>query len=199
MPAANLQFEMERRVILFSKNTTLPDLNLLGYDGNPNNADPDNSDGEFLIFNCPMGTWFQQSNGDLWYKQQSPNQWTITASGTVDNAARLSLTKELAEDIEQYRMVSLTDANSVVKADKDTLPEVDGILIEAGLTGEERLLITYGIVFNGGFDYPVRKKLYLGNDGTITDDFPTSGNLTVIGRGLGLGAIFVDIQPTEEL
>ena len=45
----DLLFEMERRSILFHRDTTMPDGSQFGYTGNPNNAVPATTDGEFLL------------------------------------------------------------------------------------------------------------------------------------------------------
>ena len=71
----DLLFETGRRVVAFSPSTSMPDLSQLGYDGDPNLADPLNSDGEFLLYNCPQHTRYGQSDGTQWYKKESPNLW----------------------------------------------------------------------------------------------------------------------------
>jgi len=52
----NVIFELERRSILFHKDTSMPDETQLGYNGNPNLAINGNTDGETLIYNSPSGT-----------------------------------------------------------------------------------------------------------------------------------------------
>lgn len=78
----NLQFEMERRVIVFHKDTSMPDGTQLGFDGDPNNVDPNNTDGEFLIYNCPQNTRYAESNGTQWYKKEKPNIWRQFSGGS---------------------------------------------------------------------------------------------------------------------
>ena len=51
-----LGFEIERRIIVFHRDTTMPDDTQLGYIGNPNNAINGNTPGETLLFNSPSGT-----------------------------------------------------------------------------------------------------------------------------------------------
>ena len=58
----DLLFETERRSALFHRGTSMPDGSQLGYDGDPNAADPDSSDGEFLLYHCPSGTRYLQKN-----------------------------------------------------------------------------------------------------------------------------------------
>lgn len=78
---ASLQFEMERRSILFTANTTMPDSSLLGFEGNPNSIISPSTAGETLIYNCPQGThYLELSNGTLWFKEAMPNSWTSIAN-----------------------------------------------------------------------------------------------------------------------
>jgi len=70
-----LQFELERRVILFKPTTTMPDLSQLGYNADPNlivtPGDP--LSGTFLLYNCPNNTRYvnYDPSGNTiteWYK-----------------------------------------------------------------------------------------------------------------------------------
>ena len=86
-----LLFEMQRRVILFNSGTTMPDnINVLGYEGNPNLANTSTS-GQTLLYNSPRGThYIELVNGNLWYKQQIPNTWINLTSGTASGTANFS-------------------------------------------------------------------------------------------------------------
>jgi hypothetical protein len=53
-----IAFEMERRNIIFHKNTSMPDETQLGYEGDPNNAVLNNTPGESLLCNCPSGSLY---------------------------------------------------------------------------------------------------------------------------------------------
>lgn len=75
-------FEVERRVIMFKPTTTLPDATLLGYDGDPNNVINGNTQGETLLYNCPMNTRYSQSIGVEWRKQSVPNTWVLIGEGS---------------------------------------------------------------------------------------------------------------------
>jgi hypothetical protein len=82
----DLGFETERRGIVFHKGTSMPDASQLGYDGDPNLANPLVSDGEFLLHNCPSGTRYIQKNVSphvFWKKAaDSPGGiWLQEASG----------------------------------------------------------------------------------------------------------------------
>lgn len=85
----SLQFEMERRVILFNPNTSMPDDSQLGFNANPNTASStaDPLSGEFLIYNSPNSTRyaeFDASNNvkQEWYKVAQPNSWSKMGTGS---------------------------------------------------------------------------------------------------------------------
>lgn len=114
---ASLQFEMERRSILFTANTTMPDNSLLGFEGNPNSIVSPSTAGQTLIYNSPRGTnYLQLSNGTLWFKNASPNTWVAVAdaqlSGYINNTfatiSNLALTgQSLNEKINNLSGVSV--------------------------------------------------------------------------------------------
>ena len=82
----SLQFEMERRVILFKPTTTMPDLSQLGYNADPNLIVSPSTPGEQLIYNCPNGTKYINTDpsGNTiteWTKKAQPNGWIPVGSG----------------------------------------------------------------------------------------------------------------------
>jgi len=75
MSLNDIVFEIERRVIIFHKNTTMPDSTLLGYVGDPNNIINGNTPGETLLYNCPSGTRYLDKTNDPntpWEKVGNP-------------------------------------------------------------------------------------------------------------------------------
>ena len=87
----SLQFEMERRVILFTPITSMPDDTSLGYNGDPNLANPSNSDGEFLLYHSPNSTRYAEFDASQnvlqeWYKEGQPNTWSFLGSGALDTS-----------------------------------------------------------------------------------------------------------------
>ena len=76
-------FEIERRVIMFKSTTTLPNGSALGYNGDPNAAINGNTDGETLIYNCPVNTRYSEDNGSEWSKKNLPNTWIRLGSSTA--------------------------------------------------------------------------------------------------------------------
>ena len=81
-----LQFEMERRVILFKPTTTMPDLSQLGYNADPNLIVTPSTPGQTLIYNCPNDTRYvnYDASGNViteWYKKAQPNGWLPLTGG----------------------------------------------------------------------------------------------------------------------
>jgi len=75
-----LQFEMERRVILFKPTTTMPDLSSLGYNADPNIIVSPSTPGEQLLYYSPNNTRYvnYDPSGNTvqeWYKHSQPNGW----------------------------------------------------------------------------------------------------------------------------
>lgn len=84
----DLLFEMERRSILFHRDTTMPDASQLGYTGDPNNAVPGNTDGEFLIHNSPSGTNYMDKGVSPYQKWTKVDDtagglWVKTGAGAA--------------------------------------------------------------------------------------------------------------------
>ena len=82
----SLQFEMERRVILFKPTTTMPDLSQLGYNADPNLIVSPSTPGEQLIYFSPNGTRYLNTDASdntitEWYKKAQPNGWLPLGSG----------------------------------------------------------------------------------------------------------------------
>ena len=96
----NIWFETQRRIALYRTGTVMPDSSLLGYDGNPNAVDRDNSDGELLLYYSSQGSLFQQSTGDMWRKSLLPNTWVTIGggSGLGDANGNVTITGDLVVD-----------------------------------------------------------------------------------------------------
>jgi len=82
----SLQFEMERRVILFKPTTTMPDLSQLGYNADPNLIITPSTPGEELLYYSPISTRFSQLDASSnveqeWFKSAMQNIWMPLGSG----------------------------------------------------------------------------------------------------------------------
>lgn len=100
------------------------------------------------------------------------------------------------EDISALRMVKHDDPTTVSLADKDLLMDAQtiGIATNAALTGGTVSVVTFGQVDDNSFTFAPNTCLFLGDDGAITDIPPTTGHNVPIGKGLGIGSIFIDID-----
>ena len=84
---ASLQFEMERRVIIFRPTTTMPDDTSLGYNGDPNDITSPSTAGEELIYYSPNDTRYAEFDASEnvlqeWWKKTQPNGWELLGSGS---------------------------------------------------------------------------------------------------------------------
>ena len=92
MPTTDsLDFEMQRRVILYKSGTVMPDGSLLGFDGDPNNAGSTDA-GERLIFNSAVGTLYVNDNGIMYRKTDTNNTWEAIGSGSGGSGGGSSYT-----------------------------------------------------------------------------------------------------------
>lgn len=110
-----LQFEMERRVILFKPGTTMPDNTLLGYNADPNLIVSPSTPGEELIYNCPNGTRYLNTDASgntvtEWYKKAQPNGWLSIGSETVSVNGTDSSTWQL--DLSNSGVILQSDGSS---------------------------------------------------------------------------------------
>lgn len=72
--------------------------------------------------------------------------------------------------------------------------DVIGISLTAAVTGNQFDVLLFGRIEDNGFNYEVNELLFLGQDGNITNVAPASGYSVLIGKGLGAGAIFINIE-----
>lgn len=171
-----LQFELERRVILFKPSTTLPDNTQLGFNADPNTIVTPSTAGETLVYNCPSGTWYLQGNGTLWYKESSPNTW-VSPSGAPSGKEKYSYEFDTTSTgtLNPYNIPSGKDF--IIFLNSTT---IDITTIAAGTDGQKLnlfnatgnpLTVTHGsgvISFTGAdVDIPNGAVMHLSYDGTI--------------------------------
>lgn len=82
-----LGFEMERRVIVFHRDTTMPGGSQLGYIGDPNAAVNGATPGQTLLYNSPSGTRYLDKGTnphEAWSKTQdgAGGIWVKDGTGT---------------------------------------------------------------------------------------------------------------------
>ena len=118
----SLQFEMERRVILFKPTTTMPDLSQLGYNADPNLIVSPSTPGEQLIYFSPNNTRYvnYDASGNTiqeWYKHSQPNGWNPLGSGGGSIYGTDSSTWQL--DMDASGVILQSDNNNLVIKDAD--------------------------------------------------------------------------------
>lgn len=125
----------------------------------------------------------------------------IKISSSATEAAKLVFTKTLTQDTAAFQMVRLVSNTHVDLCDDSTLAESSaiGITLESKLAGEDVRILTFGIAEDPSFTYGINVKLFLGENGAITDTPTTTVGefVTPIGEGLGTGAIFIKIEEPE--
>lgn len=125
-----LLFELQRRVILFKPGTVMPDGSFLSYDGDPNLVNQSGTNGEKLIYFCPQGTRYQQSDGTQWVKKQEQNTWEKLGAGTTFDVA--FPTEETVGGIKPGRVFSnqpLADVLSDIFYPDPTLTDPDHSIV----------------------------------------------------------------------
>jgi len=118
-------------------------------------------------------------------------------------AAGTEIEVEAAENISALKVVRALNATQVVLADS-TMNFVEarclGMAVNAITTGNTGLVIFFGAVEDPSFSYAAGEPLFLTQNGSISDvQDPLSVYNSTIGHGLGVGAIFIDLQEPIEL
>jgi hypothetical protein len=112
------------------------------------------------------------------------------------SAKTLILEKVASENISALKLVYLDTQASVALADNsaEATGTVVGIALNTVLTGGLVRVLVFGILEDAFFNYAINERLFLGSNGEFTTVQPTSGVLTSVGFGLGLGAIQIGID-----
>ena len=104
--------------------------------------------------------------------------------------------KIATETISALKLVVPVDKDRVEIAEPSVFADsmVLGVATTSGNNGDEIKVTTYGEIEDAFFNFPVNDLLYLGNNGTITNVAPSDPFHVSIGKSLGPGAIFIDIE-----
>lgn len=194
----DLLFETERRSILFSRGTSMPDGTQLGYDGDPNSADEGNSDGEFLLHHCPSGTRYIQKGTTpytLWEKlsDDAGGLWEQAGAGeggTVDIHLKLLTDQAIGgtraiASIEGYARYA--DSNN---------PDLVAIGLSQGAVsvGEEVTIQQFGKMVMTGAGYTVNKPVYVDSNGTLTQTPAGTEYVQKVGIAHNSETLIVDVS-----
>ena len=90
----SLQFEMQRRVALYTWRTTMPDDTSLGYNADPNLIVTPSTDGESLLYNAPVSTRYATLDASSniiqeYFKQAQPSTWLPLGSTSDASIAEI--------------------------------------------------------------------------------------------------------------
>jgi len=184
MSLSEIQFEIQRRVILFRPTTTMPDGSQLGFNGDPNDITSPSTPGETLLYASPRNTRFSQidpSTGDVeqeWFKKALPNGWVkLTSDAEFDPSGTPSPTWQLNNTAEGV-VLEDENGNLVVRTHDGSLGYVtlEGIKI-SDLTGYLKAVdgSVYANEIGYAFDFdPNDPELVITThpDGSITFEAP---------------------------
>jgi len=75
-------FELMRRGFLWTSTTTLDDeVTPMTWDDDPNDVVNGNTDGESKLYAMPIGAFYMETDGTLWFKNGTPNTWEQVSIG----------------------------------------------------------------------------------------------------------------------
>lgn len=113
-----------------------------------------------------------------------------------DDNSIVEKTYTAGEDLSALVMVKIDNPTTVSLADKTLIADAQtiGITTNAALTGSDVQVVTFGQVNDASFTFAANDCLFLNLNGSITDIAPTTGHNVPIGKALGAGAIFIDID-----
>lgn len=111
-----------------------------------------------------------------------------------DEAKRLVITRKAGEQISALKMVRL-EGNQAFVGSSDSLESsiVVGIALNAASSGEDIIILVYGIHEDSFFGFGPNEALYLSSDGSITEVPPTTGVLVRVGSSLGYGQVLLSV------
>jgi len=120
-------------------------------------------------------------------------QWVNSASSS---GLSLDVLKTLSATLSALVLVVADGPNSVAIADRSSYDtsQVLGVLLTAGNAGSTQLVRTFGELADASFAFPLNANLFLGPSGILTDAVPNTGHHVLVGKSLGMGKIFIDIE-----
>ncbi len=125
------------------------------------------------------------------------NPKTVTVpSDEALSAQTLKVVATAGEIISATKLVYMVTDGVCALANRLDVDKKDaiGIALNASVVGGQVSILLFGRFTDSFFNYPVNTSLYLDIDGNITDIAPSTGYSVLIGKGLGTGAVFIDIE-----
>lgn len=117
------------------------------------------------------------------------------------SAMQLEDTYTAAETISALHVVRLIDESTCELADPVSYEDAKavGVALNAVTTGNQVRVLTFGILKDPFFNFPLNEPIFLKANGVISNIEETVGFSTQIGHSLGNGAIFINIREPIEL
>ena len=122
--------------------------------------------------------------------------------GPQESVEKLAITRTSDGPISALKVVRLTSATTVDLGDSTigyTEALVVGVALDTAVgAGSEIEILTYGVLEDAFFTFPVNDLLFLSSSGTITNVAPSLGggdtHRVIVGKSLGTGAIFISVE-----
>lgn len=120
----------------------------------------------------------------------------VLTVGSANNDGVIRVRKQLDATISALKVCKATSANTINLASNNDTANAFGLCLtlQAGNTGEDVDVITFGQVNDGFFNFPLNAPLYLGENGEVVATVENGKPRTLIGHSLGTGAIFVNFE-----
>lgn len=101
-----------------------------------------------------------------------------------------------AVPISALRILSSQDTSGVYAdpSQESSVRKIIGMSVTAGTTGAQIKMLSYGKHTDGSWSFDPNLPLYLGDNGTITQVTPITGNVVVLGHAQSATTIFLDIK-----
>lgn len=108
-----------------------------------------------------------------------------------------STTKTAGAILSAQRVVFIDTNGKAYYADKDTLSHVNkvlGLTLSAAISDALVNIQTFGVLQDPSFSFDMTKPIYLGNNGNLSQVYPTSGFVLQIGYPVAVNAIMIELQ-----
>jgi len=111
-------------------------------------------------------------------------------------ASKLSTTLVAGETVSALKVVRIGTNSEAFLSEPDVYENAQsvGVSLNTATAGNDVEVLSFGILEDPFFNFPVNDVLFLASGGAITNTAPTSGIRTIIGKSLGVGSIFISVQ-----
>lgn len=119
-----------------------------------------------------------------------------------ETAVKLVDTYIAGETISALQLIRLDGSQQARVAEPNTTFEeakVIGMAIGTATAGNEVQVLTFGILDDPFFNFPVNEPLFLATGGSVTDAEPIVGYNVTAGTSLGTGSIFINVREPIQL